>query len=160
MSGLSHARPLAISRSIPFAFVRVHNCQRPFPFERRPRLVAKCKSKLPMEDLEYLVNAGTAKYKALRARVIRQAQADGLTHCPGFEDVNGNLVACGKSLDYVNGLRPNSAEADHVLPVRFGGTDSIENLRVLCRSCNLKRNRKVAPKAITPLEAFPTSRVW
>jgi len=103
---------------------------------------------------------GSAKYKANRARLLRQAQADGVTHCPGFADVNDVWQTCDKPLDFENGLRPNSAEADHILPHRFGGTDAIDNLRVLCRSCNLKRNRRVSSNEIPNLESFPTSRIW
>lgn len=31
-------------------------------------------------------------------------------------------------------------EIDHIIPVCFGGTNELTNLRVLCRSCNTGRN--------------------
>ena len=97
---------------------------------------------------------GTRKYLAARAEVIAEAQANGLTYCPGFDDHE-----CGQPLDYLNALRPNSAETDHVLRHADGGSDEAANLRVLCRSCNLARNR---PPTETGYQSgdFPTTRAW
>lgn len=98
---------------------------------------------------------GTAKYLRNRARVLRQAQADGLTHCPG---VDGRT--CGVKLDYDTPLLPNSAETDHILEHRNGGTDDIDNLRVICRADNLARNRTRTPAPVPAADDFPTSRAW
>ena len=56
----------------------------------------------------------------------------GITHCP----------ACGVKLQYanINGERkPNSAEADHIIPASLGGTNHVDNGRVLCAKCNSRR---------------------
>ena len=98
---------------------------------------------------------GTAKYLRNRARVLRKAQAEGLTHCPG---VDGK--ACGVELDYDVPLLPNSAETDHILEHKHGGADDVENLRVICRADNLARNRKRERVAIAAADDFPTSRAW
>lgn len=34
-------------------------------------------------------------------------------------------------------------QVDHLIPKSLGGTDDIENLRVLCRRCNTKRQNKM-----------------
>ncbi|MBB4699309.1 hypothetical protein BJ982_000853 [Sphaerisporangium siamense] len=35
--------------------------------------------------------------------------------------------------------RPNSKHLDHILPIAAGGTHSIGNVRIICRTCNLSR---------------------
>jgi len=36
-------------------------------------------------------------------------------------------------------LMPSEATIDHVVPVSRGGSDDLENLRVACRKCNVKK---------------------
>jgi len=72
---------------------------------------------------------GTAAYKHWRRRVLARGQADGVTSCP----------ICGVQLDYRRGRQPNSAEPDHILAHRWGGRETAENGRVLCRRCNQSR---------------------
>ncbi|WP_366909372.1 HNH endonuclease [Nesterenkonia sp.] len=50
----------------------------------------------------------------------------GLTRCP----------LCGTWLNWEYSRRPDSPEPDHVIPYSQGGTDTIENVRVICRRCN------------------------
>lgn len=97
---------------------------------------------------------GTAVYLRNAARVKKAAQRNGLTHCPGYDD-----TACGRELDYTTPLTPDSAEADHIIEHRYGGTDDLDNLRVLCRECNGRRNHK-KPPPLPAVSEFPTSRAW
>jgi len=97
---------------------------------------------------------GTATYLRNRRRVLTQARADGLTHCPGYDS-----HPCGRELDWDTPLTPASVEADHISEYRYGGTDDVDNLRVLCRGCNIERNKRVPPP-IPTAGAFPTSRAW
>lgn len=103
---------------------------------------------------------GTAKYLRNRAIVIRKAKAAGITHCPGYELPNGKHRECGRELNYDEPLLPESAEADHIIEARYGGTDDIDNLRIICRTCNLERNRTRPPIPVPDVAAFPTSRAW
>jgi 5-methylcytosine-specific restriction protein A len=98
---------------------------------------------------------GTAKYLRNRKRALRQAQTQGLTHCPGHE---GNGYQCGVRLDYETPLLDESAETDHIIQHRHGGTDDIKNLRVICRRCN--RDRTKATVGVPDPEEFPTLAQW
>ena len=73
----------------------------------------------------------TREHKQFRKQVLARAQAIGITHCP----------ACGIKLQYHNDgqRKPNSAEADHIIPASLGGTNHPDNGRVLCAKCNSRR---------------------
>jgi len=73
----------------------------------------------------------TREHKQFRKQVLARAQAMGITHCP----------ACGTKLQYHNDgqRKPNSAEADHIIPASLGGTNHPDNGRVLCAKCNSRR---------------------
>ena len=73
----------------------------------------------------------TREHKQFRKQVLARAQAMGITHCP----------ACGVKLQYNNDgqRKPNSAEADHIIPASLGGTNHPDNGRVLCAKCNSRR---------------------
>lgn len=98
---------------------------------------------------------GTTTYLRNSKRVKAQARASGLTHCPGYEG-----HPCGVELDYDTPLLPNSVETDHIIEHRYGGTDDVDNLRVLCRAQNLERNRTRPEVDVPDAADFPVSRDW
>ena len=73
----------------------------------------------------------TREHRQFRKQVLARAQAMGITHCP----------ACGTKLQYNNNgqRKPNSAEADHIIPASLGGSNHPDNGRVLCAKCNSRR---------------------
>jgi 5-methylcytosine-specific restriction endonuclease McrA len=79
---------------------------------------------------------GTATWKRLRAQALKEAKANGREHCP----------YCKVPLDYDVGLKPNSAEVDHVTPYSATGSDQ-GPLDVICRRCNQSKGQREAPKA-------------
>ena len=95
---------------------------------------------------------GTATWKRIAAQAKANALDQGLTRCP----------RCRVGLDWEYSRRPNSPEADHILPYSKGGTDTLENVRIICRKCNqelggmlTKRVRPVIQT--TELESSP---IW
>ncbi len=79
---------------------------------------------------------GTSRWKTLRLQALRTAQDQGITHCP----------TCHVELDYRHGRQPNSPEPDHILPHSRGGADSLDNLRIICRTCNIRKGNNTAPQ--------------
>jgi 5-methylcytosine-specific restriction endonuclease McrA len=76
---------------------------------------------------------GTTTYLKIRAKVIRAAKEDGIELCP----------FCRVVLNYDEPRLPESAEVDHIQPVSQGGEDTMDNLQVICRRCNLRKSDKV-----------------
>ncbi|NMC87734.1 MAG: HNH endonuclease [Candidatus Moranbacteria bacterium] len=37
----------------------------------------------------------------------------------------------------------NSLELDHIIPFSLGGDTTEENLRTLCKNCNIKKSNKI-----------------
>ncbi|QPK80808.1 HNH endonuclease [Schaalia sp. ZJ405] len=72
---------------------------------------------------------GTTKWLHIAKQARHQAQTNGQTHCP----------ICHTPLDYTHGRTPNSAEVDHITPASLGGTDTLDNVRIICRLCNQRR---------------------
>lgn len=94
---------------------------------------------------------GTAQWKRARAQALARAKRNGVTHCRH----------CKVQLNYEQGLQPNSAEPDHLIPWAMGGKDHVDNLEVICRSCNQSKGHRGAPKAkATPPTPLKTSRKW
>lgn len=80
---------------------------------------------------------GTAKHKHFRKQVITRDKNAGITHCP----------LCGILLDYEHSREPASAEADHIIPARWGGADTLDNGQTICRRCNQSKRDRMAPQA-------------
>lgn len=78
--------------------------------------------------------------------MLHRAQKAGQTHCP----------LCTGLLNYDRPYQPNSAEVDHITPHSRGGSDNLDNLRVICRLCNQSRGaghtrrRTAKPQRTTP----------
>jgi 5-methylcytosine-specific restriction endonuclease McrA len=47
-----------------------------------------------------------------------------------------------------------ATHCDHVLPLRFGGDNSLANLRAACQSCNLRRGDGTQPVDGEPASAW------
>lgn len=72
------------------------------------------------------------KKKISKKRAYLYRQCQGI--CPG----------CGRKM-LLNNPRAKNAymTIDHIVPKSKGGTNNIENLRGLCRACNIKRGNNM-----------------
>lgn len=93
---------------------------------------------------------GTARWKTLRKQALRVAQTTGITNCP----------TCHTPLNYTQGRLPNSAEPDHILPVSRGGTDTLDNIRILCRRCNQSKGNRTQPNPNNSATTTTTLVAW
>lgn len=50
-----------------------------------------------------------------------------------LETADYKCQSCGKELDI------NSVQLNHIIPMAKGGDSSIENMEILCRSCNANK---------------------
>ena len=57
-----------------------------------------------------------------------------------YNSCNGICPQCGRKMSLNNPRAVNSyMTIDHIVPQNYGGTWNIENLRPLCRKCNMRR---------------------
>ena len=61
-----------------------------------------------------------------------------------FDKCGGICPSCGKKMTLNN---PNAYRSymtiDHIVPVSRGGTNNIENLQAMCRTCNMRKSDKI-----------------
>ena len=95
---------------------------------------------------------GTTTWKAIRRRALQEARANGHTACPW----------CKTEMDFGNVRKPNSAEADHIIPHARGGRDTLSNVVIICAACNQSKGNRAAPKQKGVLKRTPVhpSRKW
>jgi len=93
---------------------------------------------------------GTALWKKLSAAAKWQAQQNGQDQCPH----------CHVILDYVTPKQPNSAEADHIVPHSLGGTDTMDNIEVICRHCNGSKGKRSKPRSIRHAAPIRNTGRW
>ena len=79
---------------------------------------------------------GTTQWKAVRVYALKEAKAKGQTKCP----------YCQVTLNYDDGRTAASAWVDHVIPYSKGGLDRTSNAIVICRTCNISKGNRDAPK--------------
>ncbi|MHA7227848.1 HNH endonuclease [Glutamicibacter soli] len=95
---------------------------------------------------------GTTEWLNITRKVLRDAQDTNQTRCP----------YCRITLNYTDRRAFNGAQVDHIKPHSKGGSDSPSNLIVCCRTCNISKGNRTAPKIKTTLARKPlkTSRKW
>jgi 5-methylcytosine-specific restriction protein A len=94
---------------------------------------------------------GTTGWLKLSKIALRRARAQGQTRCP----------FCGVLLNFEVSRQPNSAEPDHIIPHARGGTDTLENVQVICRRCNQSKGNRPNPRTVPPVcKPLRTTRAW
>lgn len=101
--------------------------------ERALKLYPKVKSGDPLQAIKWGLYVKKRRLRLLIAKMSGShtfAQAVQL-----INSVNGACAICG---------RTDSPSIDHVVPISKGGSDGVDNLRVLCTSCNSRKGGKYA----------------
>ncbi|WP_431603527.1 HNH endonuclease [Bowdeniella massiliensis] len=95
---------------------------------------------------------GTSTWIKVSKQALRLARTQGLIRCP----------ICGVELNWSQSRTPSSPEADHLVPYALGGSDTLDNLQVICRRCNQSKGARSAPKPRVVQDHAPlvTSRRW
>ncbi|GAA2941004.1 HNH endonuclease [Glutamicibacter bergerei] len=95
---------------------------------------------------------GTTAWLNTARLVIRDAQDRGQTNC----------LYCKQRLNYKDRRAFNGAQVEHMIPYSKGGSDHPSNLIVICRTCNISKGNRQAPKVKTVMANKPlrTSRKW
>lgn len=71
---------------------------------------------------------------------------------------DGNLCRyCGKRVNWRDRKGQDGATYDHVIPVSAGGTESVDNLVVACRDCNLRKGSRTLQDAGMTLLPAPSN---
>lgn len=66
-----------------------------------------------------------------------------------YQKTNGHCAYCGSVLPY------KSMQADHIVPLRRGGEDTLDNMLPACRSCNHYKSSMDLEGFRKSLEAMP-----
>ena len=74
-----------------------------------------------------------------------------------FEAADGKCQICGVGLTRETPYAANSYQMDHIVEIKNGGTNDPENLRAVCRRCNMSRN--LIPHADDPITVTPDDPV-
>lgn len=91
---------------------------------------------------ERLRKAKTPRYKAYYRRLLLQA----ITNVLALQYGNA-CHYCGVETHLGDGPKVRQRTLDHLHPVSKGGTDTLENVVIACRSCNSSKGAK-------PLQSF------
>ena len=81
-----------------------------------------------------LASPSYVAYSRKRALVRAHTDREWRALCEAY---GRKCLCCGHS-----GTRHNPITRDHVIPVRWGGSDEIGNIQPLCKSCNSRKKDK------------------
>lgn len=95
---------------------------------------------------------GTTTWKRVRDQALAEAFDQGLMKCP----------LCRVPFDWSRSKQPNSPEVDHIVPHARGGTDTIDNVRVICRLDNQRLGGSMGKRARPVIESteLDSSPIW
>ncbi len=85
---------------------------------------------------EYWIAKNTSPPRERTPQERRRAQAMRNTHKHRktlLELANNKCVTCGSTVDLC---------IDHITPITRGGSDDLDNLQILCRSCNSRKKNR------------------
>lgn len=91
--------------------------------------------------------------KIRRAR-LAGVETDPRVTVPSLREIHGdNCCYCGVQMSFVRrprgeGIAPNRATLEHILPISRGGTHTFDNTALACHRCNVSKNSKTVDEWI------------
>jgi hypothetical protein len=120
---------------------------------QRSRRVEQAESVRTVDRARYVRDKDKRIAAASDGVRLRRARLSGIVSDPNLttgrlREIHGDdCCYCGVELDFDRGKRgegiaPNRATLEHILPVSRGGTHTFDNTALACHRCNVSKNRK------------------
>lgn len=124
--------------------LRVHQARGFCFYHYKRRWVRRNLEKVRLQNREWKRrNAVKARWTRTKVSHMRRV-VDG-SRIPEEFKYEKRCTNCDKEVRFYPEIpndHPDQATIDHIVPVSLGGTNRLENLQTLCRSCNIKKSNK------------------
>jgi 5-methylcytosine-specific restriction endonuclease McrA len=88
---------------------------------------------------------GRARYKLVRRLRIAATKSEKIDWRSVFSTYSGKCALCRRSTPKSKRgtTARNAPEIDHIVPIAVGGSDTYDNVQLLCRECNQKKAKSI-----------------
>jgi len=110
--------------------------RRAYRLANAEKIAAKFQERYASHRADYIARAEDRQRKLSQRGSYTQEEIDRL-----YDSQCGKCAGCGKAIERTRDRKvKNGYEVDHIMPVKLSGKNTIDNLQLLCRSCNRKKH--------------------